>query len=110
MPPRKRAVSAVSAPPAVQNQPGMAAAVEETLGALTLTPEDAAAVELARELAAAIDADQRQGQVLADLSSKLLSVLTALNATPQARARVKEGGSTGAGSSRLAVLRAARSS
>ena len=84
----------------------MAYALEETLEALQTRPEDAALIRLARSLAAAIDADDRQGVTLAELSSKLLAVLVALGATPASRAKVKE--VTSSGGSRLEALRSAR--
>lgn len=81
--------------------------LERALATLTAAPEDAAAVALARQLAAAIDADERQGVALAELSSKLLAVLVQLGLTPAARARVARGGASG-GPSRLDILRARR--
>lgn len=113
MPPRKRTQEAAGAPSAAPEAPAarlMVDAVERTLGALTTTTADAAAVQLARSLAAAIDADERSGMTLSDLSSKLLAVLAALGATPAARKAltVPAGGgdSVGAGLDELRDRRA----
>jgi hypothetical protein len=81
-------------------------ALEQTLSEMPLTDADAALVALARSLAAAIDADERQGVVLAELGSKLLSTLVQLGATPAARRTLKA--VTPGGPTRLDVLRAAR--
>lgn len=93
MSPRKPAQDAQDGPvePRTRRRsPGMARALERTLQALTLTPADDAAVALARALARAIDADDRLGMTLSDLSSKLLAVLSALGATPAARKAIKD--------------------
>jgi hypothetical protein len=81
-----------------------AAAVATTLSALALTEADTAAVRLARRYATAID----NGGDLADLGPKLLACLTALGATPAARARIKTARQPDAQPGRLAQLRAAR--
>jgi hypothetical protein len=86
----------------------MLPAVLETLSALTVAPEDAAAVRLAVVLAETIDESPDRGVGVTELATKLLSVLTALGATPAARARVKAGGVPDGRSSRLEALRAAR--
>jgi hypothetical protein len=87
----------------------IAPAVTETVDALDLAPEDAAAVRLAKQYAAAIDdapMDERV-KVLSDLGPRLLTALTELGATPKARAAAMKGGGTRA-ESRLAAIRAAR--
>jgi hypothetical protein len=84
----------------------MTGAVEATLEALETLPEDAALIRLARSLAAAVDADDRQGVTLAELSSKLLAVLVQLGATPASRKDPKV--VTSGGGTRLEALRAAR--
>lgn len=108
----------------------MTAKVAETVGKLTLAPEDVAlaalAVEYARTIdrAAAIAADAAKVEVteetadvldalrkrvaahaaVSDLGPKLLAALTALGATPRARAAVGKPAPP-AGPSRLAALR-----
>jgi hypothetical protein len=69
----------------------LAPAVNDTVAALTLAPEDAAAVKLAQRYAAAID----DGGDLEKLGPKLLAALESLGATPAARARLKEGSAGG---------------
>lgn len=59
----------------------MSRTVTETLGALRLGPEHAAVAELARRLAAMLDATQDAG-TWARLSPRLLGVLRELGATP----------------------------
>lgn len=84
----------------------IAPAVAETIGGLTLSPEDAAAIRLAERYAAAIDAAEEQQETLDKLGPKLLAVLDALGATPRARAGMKK--TPTAGESKLEALRAAR--
>lgn len=82
----------------------------ETIAALELKDEDAAAVRLAHRYAAAIDAVtdlDLLGKVLADLGPKLHAVLESLGATPAARARLK-GGAPESGGGKLAHLRSVR--
>lgn len=81
--------------------------VRETLARLELSPEDAAAGQLARRYAAAIDAAITPADVLNDLGPKLLAVLEALGATPRARAAVVKSQQP-AGPSKLSALRLAR--
>lgn len=57
-------------------------ALEQSLNALTLKPEDAALAELARDLARAIDKDPKN---LATLTPKLNVVLNDLLMTPRSR-------------------------
>ena len=82
----------------------LAAVVDTSIKALTLQPEDAAVVRLARQYAAAIDADP---DTLDAMGPKLLAALTALGASPAGRIRLKGGEPTRA-ESRLSVLRQAR--
>ena len=84
-------------------------AVTNAVQALTLEPEDDAAVALARQYAAAIDDADNPADALEKLGPKLLSVLEQLGATPRARAQITKGAVTnGSGQSKLAALRAAR--
>src|SRR5262245_61273110 len=85
------------------------AAVEETIEALTLQPEDKAAVQLARKYATAIDeADpEDRAEVLEKLGPKMLTALESLGATPAARAKLKGGAPTRA-QNRLEAIRSAR--
>jgi len=88
----------------------IAPAVAETVNALQLEPEDAAAVQLARRYAAILDdayATDDEAKVWNDLGPKLLAVLESLGATPRARALAAKGGATRA-ESRLAAIRSAR--
>lgn len=64
-------------------------AVEATVAALPLKPQDEAAVALAVRYAAAIDDGDGD---LARLGPPLLAALTALGATPAARAAIVRGG------------------
>lgn len=93
----------------------IAPAVAETIAALDLRPEDAAAVKLARLYAAQIDdatgsGDPKIGAWAARwIAPLLLDVLESLGATPAARARLKKGGSDGnAPESQLDRLRKAK--
>jgi hypothetical protein len=88
----------------------LAPVVEESIAALTLSPEDAAAVRLVRRYAAAID-EAGTAAALESFGPKLLAALNALGATPAARTRLRDGigGAPGVASS-LAALRAARRS
>jgi len=85
-------------------------AVAETINALQLAPEDAAAVQLARRYAAILDdafALDDEVRTWGDLGPKLLSVLESLGATPKARAAALKGGASRV-ESRLAAIREAR--
>ena len=87
------------------------AAVEQTIAALELEPEDAGAVELARKYAMAIDSatDERaKASAMRWIAPQLLNVLESLGATPAARARLKGGKVPDAGPSIVDRLRAAR--
>lgn len=70
-------------------------AVAETVAALDLKPEDAAAVQLARRYAAAIDGSLGDNRAHASamrwIAPQLLAVLESLGATPLARTRLKGG-------------------
>lgn len=81
-------------------------AVAETISALSLTPQDAAAARLAERYAREVDDAEDPAEMLDRLGPKLLSALVQLGATPAARAAVLKGGATGA-PNRLDVLRAA---
>jgi hypothetical protein len=83
-------------------------AVTDTVAGLTLTAADSAAVKLAQRYAAAIDGAESHADALEKLGPKLLAALESLGATPQARARLKEGSAPGGKPNRLAQLRAAR--
>lgn len=85
----------------------LAHAVAGAVDSLTLSPEDGAAVRLARHYADAIDQADDPGKALEVLGPKLLAVLDALCATPAARARVVKGVVPG-GPTRLQILRDAR--
>jgi hypothetical protein len=84
----------------------LAPAVAETIAALELKPEDAAAVKLAERYAAAIDNDG-EGDALDRLGPKLHAVLESLGATPAARAKLKGGRPADGKPSRLQQLRGA---
>ena len=66
------------------------AAVRETLAALDLGPEDAAAAKLAETIAANMDASTDGVYVSRWLAPELLKVLAELGATPAARAAIKK--------------------
>ena len=90
----------------------LAYAVAETTDALGLTDQDAAAVKLARDYAAVIDASRDDAKIHAwtmrNIAPLLLDCLEALGATPAARARLKGGKPADAPRSRLQALRDAR--
>lgn len=95
----------------------MSRSVAESARALSNTPADAAAVQLAKQYAAAIDASEagRRAEVLERLGPKLLSALDALGATPRGRATTARPSTTpsspvspDAAGSALARLRDAR--
>lgn len=89
-------------------------AVYETLAVLKLDPDgqDAAAAELAKRYARAIDeaSEAKQANVLRWLGPELLKVLESLGATPAARAAInkKPARTPDAKPNGLAALRAAR--
>ena len=84
-------------------------AIAETLAALDLKPEDAAAAQLARRYAAAIDAARDPAWAARWLSPLLLDALCALGATPASRHALTKGQRQApAGPSRLDQLRAVR--
>jgi hypothetical protein len=68
----------------------LSGAVAETVGALDLGPEDAAAVRLAAAYATAVDAldDDRLPGLIGTIGPSLLRCLEQLGATPKARAEV----------------------
>lgn len=72
----------------------LTSALTKSLASAATLPQDAAAVELAKRLAAEIDG----GGDLSRLSSNYLAVLASLGMTPAARAAVK-GGAPGASTS-----------
>lgn len=85
----------------------LAPAVTGALAKLSFADEDAGAVKLALQYAAAIDRAENRAEALERLGPKLLACLDALGATPAARARLK-GGPADAATNRLALLREAR--
>jgi hypothetical protein len=85
----------------------LAAAAAETITALALAPEDAAAVRLTQRYAAEIDDAADPAAALERLGPKLLAALEALGATPQARSRIKGGRAADAVPGKLQALRAA---
>jgi hypothetical protein len=90
----------------------MLTAVCATIDALDLTPADAAAVRLARDYAAQIDASRDEAKLFAwsmrNTAPLLLDVLQALGATPAARAALTKGVKAPDAPGQLAKLRAAR--
>ena len=82
-------------------------AVEETLSALQLTEQDAAAAQLARRYAKVIDQARDPAWAARWLGPELLRCLDALQATPASRKAAKP---QPQGPSRLDQLRAARGS
>ena len=91
----------------------MLVAVRETLAALDLGPEDAAAAKLAETIAANMDASTDGVYCARWLAPELLKVLAELGATPAARAAIKKQATGGektapATISRLDQLRTAR--
>jgi hypothetical protein len=85
-----------------------APAVHDALNALQIAAEDVAAAQLARRYAEALDKAPDDAEVLAEFGPKLLSVLTALGATPRGRAALGRKSAQPRGTRRLEVLRAAR--
>lgn len=83
-------------------------AVRETLGALDVGPQDAAAVRLALRYAKTIDDNPDPAWAMRWIGPLLLDALEQLGATPAARARLKTGSTAAAPVSQLAKLRAAR--
>jgi hypothetical protein len=87
--PRTRKISAVPSGSSPERA-GLAGKITETLGALPLTPADAAAGELALLYGRLLDRLAplaEQIKTAADLGPRLLAVLTALGATPAARVK-----------------------
>lgn len=80
-------------------------AIAETLAALDLKPEDAAAAKLAERYAAIIDAARDPAWACRWLAPLLLDCLTQLGATPMSRPKQKK---APAGPSRLDELRMRR--
>jgi len=83
-------------------------AIAETIAALDLSPEHAAAVKLAERYAKVIDGAQDVSYAARWIGPLLLEVLGELGATPAARARLDKGKKPPAGPSRLDELRRAR--
>ncbi len=83
-------------------------AVRETLNALDVQAEDAAAVRLALRYAHTIDTNPDPSWAMRWIGPLLLDALEQLGATPAARARLKTGKTADAPVSQLAKLRAAR--
>lgn len=86
----------------------LAPAVADTIAALTVAPEDAGAVQLARRYAAAIDQADEPADALERLGPKLLAVLESLGATPKGRAALRKEAPGAQGRGQLAAIRAAR--
>jgi hypothetical protein len=90
----------------------VATAVEKTIKALQLRPEDAGAVQLARKYARTIDGldDEQLPKVLGVIGPSLLKALQALGATPDSRAGAAKGGTPDVSPARAALdeLRARR--
>lgn len=86
----------------------LAPAVAETLAALDLKPEDAAAARLAVRYAEIIDAAREPAWAARWLMPLLLDTLERLNATPSARARMAKGQQAPRGPSQLDQLRQRR--
>lgn len=82
-------------------------AVDETIGALGLCSDDAAAVKLAREYADTIDGCEDKAWAMRWIAPGLLDLLESLGATPAARSRIKKG-EPARGESQLDRLRKAR--
>lgn len=84
--------------------------VQAAISALTLTPADVAACELAVQYARQVDEtpEDYRAVTLRDLGPKLLTCLTELGATPKARAAIKDGSGEDGEGTPLAKLRAAR--
>lgn len=85
----------------------LAPAVTGALAEMSFRDEDAGAVKLALQYAAAIDRAEDRAEALNQLGPKLLACLEALGATPAARARLK-GGPADVATNRLALLRETR--
>ena len=83
-------------------------AVRMTIGALDLTEEDTAAIQLALQYAKTIDEHNDKAWAMRWVAPLLLDALEQLGATPAARARLKGGKAADAPVSQLAKLRAAR--
>jgi hypothetical protein len=86
-------------------------AVDNTIEALDLGEQDAAAVRLARHYANLIDAQEDPkltAWALRWIGPLLLDVLESLGATPAARDRLKNGGGNAAHENQLAKFRQAR--
>lgn len=85
-------------------------AVEETISALQLGPGDQAAAQIARRYATVIDAAREPAYALRWLGPLLLDSLSALHATPAARAKPAKGPKVPerSGPSRLDQLRSVR--
>lgn len=87
----------------------MSASLEESLAALEGKQDvDKAAIELCRIYARAIDAVDDNPKILAELGTKLQSLLTELLMTPKARHAVSKGGTTHDLDNPLARARAER--
>jgi hypothetical protein len=88
-------------------------AVNQTIDALDLKPEDAAAVKLAQRYAAAIDDSVFDGprahaSAMRWIAPQLLAVLESLGATPLARTRLAKASDGDGTPNRLQQLRDAR--
>jgi hypothetical protein len=99
---RVAALIPVDGPSPLPEADQLAPAVEETIEALKLTGRDAAAAQLARRYAAAIDQAENPASALRWIGPLLLKVLGELQATPATRAARKP---ERAGPNRVAQLR-----
>jgi hypothetical protein len=108
---RERRAAAVEPDPAAPLRDAadlLGPAIAETIAALDLGPEHAAAVRLAERYAKVIDRAQDAGYAARWIGPLLLDVLGELGATPAARARLDKGGKRSpAGSSWLDDMRRA---
>ena len=106
---RASALIPVDGPCPLPEADQLAPAVEETLAALGLGAEHAAAVQLARRYSAAIDQAKDPAWAARWLGPLLLQSLEALGATPAAKAQLAKGAKTAPqGPNRLDQLRASR--
>ena len=82
----------VDGPAPLAEEDRLVPAVEETLAALKLGGEHAAAAQLARRYAEVIDQAENQAYALRWIGPLLLKILEALQATPASRAGVRKPG------------------
>ena len=105
---RERQAQAIEADPSMPVRDVdelLSPAVQETLTALNLKPEDTAAARLAERYAAVIDSARDPSWAMRWIGPELLRVLAELGATPMSRPKQQP---TPAGPSRLDQLRSVR--